>query len=326
MGEKEVKKVAPEDLTTEERAYYHETWGFDPVVDKIVPDPKVPSSSLENPHVYYYESKFPLEQDPKLARAGVVLFARLNVYSSRHSWSKLIFTRDLALRREVSFAAEGVDNIELPINASPDAPPWERFIALISFTRELVKDGLLNGISCLDPPFYIELVRTLYRVAAVQFFPLFEAHFYQMLFQKPPEWITDRWGLDDDGTFELDEIFSLKEGVFNNPSYLKSFDGAARAKLVDVLIILYYEEWERTEDYPHEWEGGIEVITDYSPRILLLTLTASFIAALDPVKIFRILEVVHQYIWAGRSSEELKPIAHLLEERHRVSYPKRKNQ
>ncbi len=92
MGEKEVKKVASEDLTPAERAYYRDKWDFDPVADKIVPDPKVTSSSLEDPPVYYYESKIPLEQDPELARAGVVLFARLNVYSSGHSWSKLIFT------------------------------------------------------------------------------------------------------------------------------------------------------------------------------------------------------------------------------------------
>ncbi len=153
-GKKEEKKVAPEDLTLEERAYYRETWGFDPVAEKKTspPLPDFRYYSEDPEHIgesrtvsvkYYYDATIPLENDPELQAAGVTLHARVAVDEEGVSHNRIIFTRGdksasvrcvhtavyAALAEDISeLPGEDLDELVESTEGIPAIlPPWEHF-------------------------------------------------------------------------------------------------------------------------------------------------------------------------------------------------------
>lgn len=146
------RAFSPEDLTAAERAYYSETWGFDPVADKKV--------SPRHPKVlYYYEASIPLENDPELWSAGVTMHARVEVDANGKSHNRIVFMRGeksvtvacvhtavhIATPREILELSEEKLN-ELAVSAGGRQvilPPWEHCAALKSFAAGIAAVGLL---------------------------------------------------------------------------------------------------------------------------------------------------------------------------------------
>ncbi len=150
--------------------------------------------------------------------------------------------------------------------------------------------------------------------------PSGDAYFVNLLDRVPVQWFLDQLdrAYEDGAPWDETGGFPL-ERVFNNHPLLESLDATSRVKLLYIFIKIH-NQWD--EEALHLSSSALgdhcAVIEYYSPRILILTLTESFIASLDPAAIRPILGVVNGYILFDRSIKELEPIARLLGDR----YPK----
>ncbi len=181
---------SPESLTSEERAYYRETWGFDPVADK---------KALPSLHevLYYYESSIPLEKDPELTSAGIMMCARVEVDAQGKSHNRIVFTRgeksaEIECVHTAVYTASASEIVDMPegklkqLVASRRGkvvilPAWEHFVALKSFVSGIAAVGLLwlldpiaqlqrdipmTAKTTMDLPFSLELIMQIQHVLA----------------------------------------------------------------------------------------------------------------------------------------------------------------
>ncbi len=324
-GKKEEKKVAPENLTPEERAYYRETWGFDPVTDKkdSPPLPRV---------LYYYETLIPLENDPDLQAAGVTLHAWVEVDEEGVSHNRILFKRgdksaaveclhtavySAPVREVFNLPKDKLEELAFTTEGRPaHLPPWGHFAALKSFVGGLAANGLLklcspsasnsvifSKISGWGP--FDQIQRILLELAPEILFPAWDTKFADILDTVTVQWILERSVFINDeqptvGKFE--RLYPLKR-VFNNHMFLESLDTAVREKLFYILLELI-KRWENDVDTEGRLEDN-EIERTYSPRILILTLTARFVQTLDPRTTVQVLWVLEAYQWYCRPENEI---------------------
>lgn len=170
----------PERLTEEQRRYYQDTWGFNPVTDRkplrygknfllsIVgqieeetPDEGDLSRDTPvkgNATDYYYEASFDLDADPGLQAVGVIIAARVEVFVDGTFHNYIVFRQGLRLTRVncVHTIVHGypatndtspispILNEDLRSTESQPAilPPWEHFAALKSYVGGIAATGL----------------------------------------------------------------------------------------------------------------------------------------------------------------------------------------
>ncbi len=146
-----------EDLTAKDLAYYRQTWGFDPVKDRV----KVVEKGY-----FYYETRLPLVNDPALNDAGVQLVGRLELDFDGVSHNRIGFERgdkrslvecihtaiyDATLEELAEFSPEDYEELVGSTEGRPEVlPPWEHFASLKSFAAGLVDQGILATL--FEPP------------------------------------------------------------------------------------------------------------------------------------------------------------------------------
>ncbi len=308
----------PEDLTPEERGYYCEVWGFDPVSDKNLPPPVIDTEAGEKPIEFYYQTEISLEGDPDLKKLGIELYIQVLLYSEGQCKCALILCcgkEEAEIQERFSELGDNFDEILVKAlqgrwasvdESSVRVFPWVRFAALKALTEDLVKDGFLEGISHQHPLFFTHVLRGLREVRVEGICPVLEAQVNHLIQKESPEWFAERWMLQVDGERELERAYSLEEHVFSNMPYLESLDTATRVKWLRVLLAMFnYEE-------DSERAVGEEVVQEYSPNILWLTVTGDTINMLDDKTITQMLE---EYLdpSRGRPKEIMRPfIPHLL--------------
>ncbi len=346
-GKKEEKTVAPEDLTPAERAYYRETWGFDPVADK--------KDSPPLPYVlFYYETPIPLENDPELQAAGVTMHTRVEVDEEGVSHNRIVFKRgdksakvtcvhttvySAPAREVLKFSEKKLEEIFEKTEGQPTLlPPWEHFAALKSFAGGLAAVGIFQhlGFTRLckkdatiwkDPNelkyngdwelgFHDQLRDALIVVAPETIFPVLDASFADLLDRVSVQWLLDLSVFPGDDTLfgKYRGIYPLQR-VFNNHPFLESLDPATRKKLFQILlkiVKMWEEDNERAEDN--------EIEKNYSPRILLLTLTESFVNTLSPGTTLQTLWILEGYMWYCRPENKSNAPGHVRAEELEAPY------
>ncbi len=311
---KSEKDLFPESLTPEERAHYSDMWGFDPVSDKIV----------EDTCLYYYQTNISLEKDPDLGSTGIELYVRVFLYPRGECICSILFHRgEKEDEIDEIFAEIGRDYEELLVQAISDKVPslamytvkkipWVRFAALKSLVEGWVKNGLLNGITHLNPYFYTRILQGLHRVAGTSLH-LNKYIITRLINEFPPEWFADRWMLWTDGGRELEKIYSLKNNIFNNFPFLKSLDGILRVKWLKVLLALHHSSFYSVKDE----SASLDTVTEqYSPDIFWLTITDDSVDKLDVVTIGMIWDLMYIYLSNTNSyvrSEIYPEVPRLLE-------------
>ncbi len=218
--------TSPAQLSEAERAYYRETWGFDPVEDCL--------SSIHSER--RYEASFPLAQDPPLQTAGLTIAARVE-WKGRDIHNRIVIRRGpyeeaavecthtivLTGRAEQAWTlAEDVytapdrlseaDMATLARGGGPVAlPPWEHFAALKSYVAAVAEAGIVNllkgqfhpreegGEERPAVPFgfnadmQAQVTRALVTVVPDVVVPLLRELAAVLLDTAPPQWIVDHW-------------------------------------------------------------------------------------------------------------------------------------
>ncbi len=271
MGEKkEEKRVAPEDLTPEERAYYRETWGFDPVADK--------KDSPSLPHIlYYYDTVIPLDNDSELQAAGVGLHARVEADENGKSHNRIVFRRggnsaEITCMHTAIYSAPAQEVFNLPgerleeLVTSTEGhsillPPWEHFAALKSFVNGLAVIGILR--LCIprstraenDEMFAVgidsflgnEIASALYSLTPEIMQPRRLQLLDEFLDTTSSEWLIKRWEF-------LDGRYGASK-MFEDRAYLASLGNDARLK----VFLIFATIWEK-EEGNFLWKLGMDIL------------------------------------------------------------------
>ncbi len=224
----------PRTLTDAERAYYRETWGFDPEVDRT----HLPSGD------YRYEAAFPLPQDPELANAGVMMVAQVT-FTPRitPASNRIVFRCDgreaavtcvhtvvckLSPQEFQQVQEEGLIARASAVRQEPaQLPPEEHFVALKSYVAGVADLGIRNAFQAtymseqwnpetLPVGFNIamqtQVVRSLRQVAPRAAAALVRDLLFEIVEAVPSNWIRSRIQL-------LDSIYGFTELVHADPSF-----------------------------------------------------------------------------------------------------------
>ncbi len=212
----------PLSLPDADRAYYRETWGFDPATEYL---------ELRNGW-RRFEACFPLARDPPLKTARVTICARVD-WKGEAIHNRIVFRRgDLKAAVEcthtvvyagpageaLNFAADAytardrldpaarelVDRAGGPVTL----PPWEHFAALKSYIVAIAEMGILAMLrhsihSAVDLqeelPFGFntalreQVVRTLRAIAAEVVDPFLQDVAAELVESTPPAFVVSRW-------------------------------------------------------------------------------------------------------------------------------------
>ncbi len=153
------------EISKEERQYYREVYGFDPIVEKqTFGSPKHVADQEKNPYraIYRYETQFPLLADPPLNAIGVQIGARVDVDRAGNIFNRILFkkgkgeelvrcTHVVVYSGSPPRAEEFASKIEshspamqngTQLDEPESLPPWGHFVALKSYVAALAEEGI----------------------------------------------------------------------------------------------------------------------------------------------------------------------------------------
>ncbi len=237
------------------RAYYREFFGFDPIRERI-----------NLPKGYKYEKLFPLENDPELLHAGVMIGARVEVQGqgiSQQIHNRIVFNREekescvkcvhtaiCSLSAAEAFEANEHRILELA-NSTESTPvalsPEDHFVSLKSYVegfatlgiRQVIRMAYLNQDLCTETlPFGFnsamqrQIVQALRIVAPSATQALIREFIIDLAEVAPTDWFNNRLPI-------IDEIFNLKESVLTDFQVFEVIDSITHSLNLRVLAVSY---------------------------------------------------------------------------------------
>lgn len=220
----------PATYPEEDRAYYIEVHGFDPVEDRVWIDKKHDE--------YCYQQEFPLRNDPLLHAVGVTIIARVEVHAGKCR-NRMVFRRDkkkaivpcihtavCTLHASEAFHALSTNNVPGVIEwartterKAVHLSPEEHFASLKSYVQGIAELGIMNMMTAsyeseeVNPttlPFGFnsamqrQVIRALRRLVPKVMRGLLQDFLVELFDNVPREWLMPRLEL-------LNRIYSLRE-------------------------------------------------------------------------------------------------------------------
>ncbi len=252
MDEKESDYGAVEGNTS---AYYRKFFGFDPIRERI---------NLQKG--FKYETFFPLENDPELHHAGVMIGARVEVQgkgNSRQIHNRIVFKREdkescvncvhtaiCSLTAAEALNADESRIMELARSTESrpvDLAPADHFVSLKSYVEGLAALGIRNviGIAYHDQDAYMEnlpfgfngmmqrqIIQALRTIAPSATQALVREFIIGLAEGAPADWFNSRLPA-------IDEIYNLKEIILSDPRVFEIIDSYTRSLNLRVLAVCY---------------------------------------------------------------------------------------
>ena len=237
-------------------AYYRKFFGFDPARERIF-----------LPKGYKYEIFFPLERDPELYHAGVIIGARVEVTGSESSpliHNRIVFQRGkleacvkcvhtaICTRPLIEALDAGEDKIiewaqstETRSWDSVNLPPEEHFISLKSYVEGLATMGIRQviGIAYYNQKMFPEtlpfgfngmmqrqIIQALREVAPSATQAIIREFIIELAEGVPPDWFNLRLPI-------IDEIYDIKDILLGDPRVFEIIDSCTRSLNLRVLAV-----------------------------------------------------------------------------------------
>ncbi len=254
MGQMEGKESELGAMGWDPRAYYREFFGFDP------------NERIKLPKGFKYEYFFPLENDPELHHAGVIIGARVEVQgegSRKLIHNRIVFKREgkeasvkcvhtavCSLPAMEAFTADETKIVELahsteskPIDLSPE----DHFVSLKSYVEGLAALGIRQviGIAYVNQDIFTEnlpfgfnsmmqrqIIQALRTIAPSATQALVREFIIGLAEGAPADWFNNRLPV-------IDEIYDLKEIILTDPQVFEIIDSYTQSLNLRVLAVSY---------------------------------------------------------------------------------------